>query len=197
MAGISASKNELRVKAKSVRAKARRNFSVRQKSKMTEDLIAWLADHADVRTIAGYWPIHDEFDCRDLLLKLERCGYQLALPVVVGPGLPLAFRSWSFDGPLKDGPFGTRQPAGVNAEVIPDVVLAPMLAFDAAGARLGYGGGYYDRSFASLRAHHRQNVIAIGLGFAAQEVSKIMCGEHDQRLDAVLTEAGFRKFGSL
>ena len=158
--------------------------------------MAWLAKHAEAETSAGYWPINDEFDCRDILLKLERCGYRIALPAVAGPGLPLIFRSWSFGDPLKDGPLGTRQPSSHNDEITPDVVLTPMLAFDAMGTRLGYGGGYYDRSFLHLREQLEQNVVAIGLGFAAQEVPEIMRGPHDQPLDAVLTEAGFRKFGA-
>ena len=87
----------------------------------------------------------------------------MALPVVAGRGKPLVMRAWAFGEPLSQGVWGIRQPLPEAAEVEPDILLVPLLAFDRTGHRIGYGGGYYDRTIAQLRA--RKPVVAVGIGF--------------------------------
>ena len=139
--------------------------------------------------IAGYWPIGDELDMRPLLATLAGAGYVLALPLVVGRNHPLAFHRWRPDDALVAGAHGIPEPdPAVAPPVIPDIVITPLLAFDALGYRLGYGAGYYYRTLAALRAAGR--VLAVGVAFAAQQVDRVPHGRDDQRLDWVVTEAG-------
>lgn len=139
--------------------------------------------------VAGYWPIGDELDVRPLLAALAEADRTIALPAVAGRGMALEFRPWTPGQPLEAGAHGTRHPPAGAGLVRPSLLLVPLLAFDRAGWRLGYGGGYYDRSLAALR--DAAAVIAVGVGFAAQEVERVPHDGHDQRLDAVLTERGF------
>lgn len=134
--------------------------------------------------VAGFWPMGTEIDIRPLLQALAARGHGLALPVTPRRGLPLVFHRWGWGDPLAAGPFGTRQPASGQA-VRPDMLLVPLLAFDRAGRRLGYGGGYYDRTLPAL-----PGAIALGVAFAAQEVAEVPAGPDDWRLDRVATEAG-------
>jgi 5-formyltetrahydrofolate cyclo-ligase len=138
--------------------------------------------------VSGYWPMRSEFDPRPVLRELQARGHRLCLPVVVGTGQPLLFRAWRFGEPLVAGGFGTQVPDDRQAEVVPRVLLVPMLAFDRAGYRLGYGGGFYDRTLAALRA--AGEVLAVGLAFAAQEVDTVPHDNTDARLDWIVTEAG-------
>jgi 5-formyltetrahydrofolate cyclo-ligase len=136
--------------------------------------------------VAGYWPIVTELDDRPLLARLCERGVTCALPVVVSAGAPLVFRRWRPLDELESGVLGTSHPLLTAPEVVPDVVLAPLLAFDAEGFRLGQGGGYYDRTFAALRC--RGVVTAVGVGFAVQRADRVPRGESDERLDWILTE---------
>jgi 5-formyltetrahydrofolate cyclo-ligase len=136
--------------------------------------------------VAGYLPIGDEIDVSLLLRRLRSRGHDIALPVVVEAGAPLVFRRWGQEDPLADGPFGTRQPLASAPEALPEVVILPMLAFDRRGYRLGYGGGYYDRTLALLR--RRRQMIAVGVAYAAQEVPAVPCDGHDQALDWIVTD---------
>jgi 5-formyltetrahydrofolate cyclo-ligase len=135
---------------------------------------------------AGYLPIGDEIDPRPLLRWLRGAGHAIVLPRIVRTGGPLAFRGWDEGDTLEDGPFGTLQPADAAPELVPEVLIMPMLAFDRRGFRLGYGGGYYDRTLAVLRG--RRAVTAIGIAFAVQEVPVVPADRHDQPLDWVVTE---------
>ncbi len=136
--------------------------------------------------VSGFMPLKSEINPLHLLRRLAGQGARLALPVVAGRGRPLIMREWNWGEPLFPGVWGIREPAPEAAEVEPDILLVPLLAFDRAGYRLGYGGGYYDRTIAQLRA--RKSVIAAGLAFAAQEVSAVPATPRDARLDLVLTE---------
>jgi 5-formyltetrahydrofolate cyclo-ligase len=121
-----------------------------------------------------------------LLASLADAGARLALPVIVGSARALAFRSFSPGEVLERGPLGIPQPSATSAELVPDVLLVPLAAFDRSGHRIGYGGGYYDRTIGTLRELKR--AIAIGIAFAVQEIEAVPVLPHDAGLDFVLTE---------
>ena len=133
--------------------------------------------------VAGFWPLPGEIDIRPLLHALHESGRTVVLPRTPARGQALSFHRWTPGEALLPGPFGTAHPDGPS--LAPTVVLAPLLAFDRTGGRLGYGGGYYDRTLAAL-----PGVAAIGCAFAGQEVDRIPAGPHDIRLHAIATERG-------
>lgn len=136
--------------------------------------------------VAGYHPVRGEIDPHPLMAALAGQGATLALPVIAGPALPLVFRAWSPQDPLIRGPFGILQPTLDAAVVTPDILLVPLAGFDRSGHRIGYGAGYYDRSFAQIR--QLRHVVAIGLAFDVQEVDAVPSEPHDVALDFVLTD---------
>ena len=136
--------------------------------------------------VSGFMPLKSEINPLPLMRKLAGQGARLALPVVAGRGKPLIMREWVFGEPLVAGVWGIREPKPEAAVVDPDILLVPLLAFDRAGHRIGYGAGYYDLTLTQLRA--RNPVIAVGLAFAAQEVAAVPATPRDARLDLVLTE---------
>lgn len=141
--------------------------------------------------VAGYWPMAGEMDPRPLMARLAERGAVLALPVVVERDRHLDFRLWAPGDELEPGDHGTFHPSCQAPLVSPTVVLVPLLAFDRRGFRLGYGGGYYDRTLESLRACSQ--VMTVGIAFADQEVASVPQDERDQRLDWVATERGLIK----
>jgi len=142
--------------------------------------------------VSGYSPLKSEINPLPLLRRLAEAGTGLALPVVVGRGQPLVMRAWSFGAPLNAGVWGIREPPADAAEVFPDILIVPLLAFDRAGNRIGYGAGYYDRTIARLRA--MKPMTAIGIAFAAQQVAAVPATSRDAPLDLVLTERGVVDF---
>ena len=136
--------------------------------------------------ISGFMPLKSEINPLPLLRKLAGQDARLALPAVAGRGKPLIMREWVFGEPLIAGVWGIREPQPEAAAVEPDILLVPLLAFDRAGHRIGYGAGYYDLTLAQLRT--RKPIIAVGLAFAAQEVAAVPATPRDARLDLVLTE---------
>ena len=146
-------------------------------------LAACLRDHAG-KVLAGYIPMRTEVD--PLPAMAAHAG-PVCVPVVTGPGQPLRFRAWTPDCALVAGGFGTLVPAE-GAWLDPQVLIVPLLCFDRRGFRLGYGGGFYDRTLQALRA--RQDVLAVGFAFAAQEVAEVPIEPTDQPLDAIVTEHG-------
>ncbi len=137
--------------------------------------------------VAGYLPIRSEIDPRPLMQRLQAAGATLALPAIVGPDKPLVFRVWALGAALAQGALGTLEPAADAPCCVPDIVLTPLAAFDRTGHRIGYGGGYYDRTLEALRA--RRSTTAVGVAFATQEVETIPASPHDATLDVVLTDA--------
>jgi 5-formyltetrahydrofolate cyclo-ligase len=137
--------------------------------------------------VSGYSPIRGEFDPVPLMRKLAEQGAQLALPAVMARGKSLAFRAWSPSDRLMLGPLGILEPSPAAAELIPDIMLVPLAAFDRLGHRIGYGAGHYDFTLAHLRKV--KPITAIGLAFAAQEIEAVPALSHDVALDYVLTEA--------
>jgi len=150
---------------------------------------------AEACVISAYWPMGSEMDPRPLMLRLAEAGADLCLPrLLEGPArAPLRFHRWTPAEPLQQGPFGLMQPRPEAPGAVPDLLLVPLLAFDESGSRLGYGGGYYDRTLAALRA--RKTVVAVGVAYAGQEADHVPVNDHDQALDAVLTEKGWRPVG--
>lgn len=142
--------------------------------------------------VAAYWRIRDELDCQPILVKLMDSNQKVVLPVVVGPEQPLDLRVWEPGASLYESGFGTLAPSELAPRAEPDIVLMPLLGFDARGTRLGYGGGYYDRTLARLSKKPR----LVGLAFAAQELERIPREPHDVPLDMIVTEAGVRHFGA-
>ena len=136
--------------------------------------------------VSGFWPMAEELDVRPLMMELFSHGCQLALPVVVAKKQPLVFRAWHPDDPLEAGVFGTLHPSPDRNVVEPDALIVPLLACDREGWRLGYGGGFYDRTLERLRA--RKNITAVGVAFDAQLLPDVPHGPEDQRLDWLLTD---------
>jgi 5-formyltetrahydrofolate cyclo-ligase len=137
--------------------------------------------------VSGYSPIRGELDPVPLMRQLAEQGAQLALPAVMARGKSLAFRAWSPSDRLMMGPLGIPEPSPASAELIPDIMLVPLAAFDRLGHRIGYGAGHYDFTLAHLRKV--KPITAIGLAFAAQEIEAVPALSHDVALDYVLTEA--------
>jgi len=143
--------------------------------------------------VSGFFPMRSEINPIPLMRRLAERGAKLALPIVVGRGHPLLFRAWAFGDPLRSGVWGIREPNRLPAEplpeapeVLPDVVLVPLAAFDRTGHRIGYGAGYYDLTLRRLRTI--KPVTALGIAFAAQEIAAVPATAGDARLDLVLTE---------
>jgi 5-formyltetrahydrofolate cyclo-ligase len=137
--------------------------------------------------VAGFWPLPGEIDIRPLLFQLAAAGHPIGLPVTPRRGLALTFRRWAPGETLVAGRFGTCHPLHdpFGPEIVPDWCFVPLLAFDRAGNRLGYGGGYYDRT---LAAH--PHAFRLGIAFAAQEMAAVPVGPYDIRLSRVATERG-------
>ncbi len=135
--------------------------------------------------VSGYSPIRSEIDPVPLMRALALKGARLALPAVLARGKSLAFRAWSPHDRLMLGPLGIFEPSPAAAEVIPEIMLVPLAAFDRLGHRIGYGAGHYDHTLAHLR---KVKPVAIGLAFAAQEIEAVPALQHDVPLDFVLTE---------
>jgi 5-formyltetrahydrofolate cyclo-ligase len=136
--------------------------------------------------VSAFFPYKSEIDTRPLAGKLAGEGWTTALPIVIALGQPLVFRRWLPGQPTVPGMWDIPQPMENSPLVEPDVLLVPMLAFDGKGYRLGYGGGFYDRTLEVLRA--KKSIVAIGVAFAAQQVDSVVRSAHDQPLDYVMTE---------
>ncbi len=140
--------------------------------------------------MSAYMPIRTEIDPLPAMAELARFG-PVGIPIVLGEGRPLEFHRWEADAAMVAGPFGAMVP--VRAEiVIPEIVVLPLVAFDAKGRRLGYGGGFYDRTLDLLR--QSGPVLAIGFAYAAQQAEDLPVEPTDQGLDAIVTEAGVMTF---
>lgn len=173
-----------------IKAEARRAaFAARKvafaagQGQAAELLADFLASHANC-ILSGYMPMRTEIDP---LPAMSVHQGPVCVPVIPGRDQPLRFREWSPSSVMEAGEFGALVPAeGTWLE--PQVLIVPLLAFDRRGYRLGYGGGFYDRTLERLRARHP--VLAVGFAFAAQEVGEVPTEPTDQPLDAIVTEAG-------
>lgn len=144
--------------------------------------------------VSGYAPIRSEIDPMPLMHRLAEQGARLALPCVTARGQALIFRLFHPNDRLMLGPLGIPEPSPAAVEVIPDIMLTPLAAFDRLGHRIGYGAGHYDFTFAHLRK--TKHIVAIGLAFAAQQIEAVPALGHDVALDYVLTETEVFDFRS-
>ena len=142
------------------------------------------------KVVSAYWPIRTEIDPRPMIHALA-ASHMIGLPVVKGAGLPLAFRRWVPGAKMEVGAFGAEIPTDPG-EVVPDILIVPLAAFSEDGYRLGYGGGFYDRTLEILRA--RGPVTAIGFAYEVQLAETLPLEPTDQPLDIIVTETGLRRF---
>lgn len=176
------------------RLELRAALSMAQRRQIAEALAAHLDALLEARfgalrgrVVSGYWPIKSEPDLRGWMGRLLDRGARLALPVVETRAAPLVFRPWTPGDAMERGDWNIPVPATTET-VTPDIALAPLVGWDGAGYRLGYGGGYFDRTLAAL--HSRPFVIGVGLQEA--RLATIFPQPHDIRLDAIVTEQGLQ-----
>lgn len=141
--------------------------------------------------VSLFWPIRDEIDPRPLFQQILQVGGTVLLPAVVGR--EIEFRRYDANAELEPGSFGTFHPPAEAGRGNPDLIIAPLAAFDRQGNRIGYGGGFYDRAAKRLDdAGHRFRYV--GIAFACQEVEAVPAEPYDRRLDGVVTETGLITF---
>jgi 5-formyltetrahydrofolate cyclo-ligase len=138
--------------------------------------------------VAAFWSLGDEIGTLPLIEQLRAVGREVLLPRQVGKAQPLAFHRWRAGEPLAEGPFGVAEPLPAAPRLVPVILAVPLLAFDRAGRRLGYGAGFYDRTLLHL-ADRGQAFVAIGYGFDLQEVERVPTGPHDVSLPMIVTES--------
>ncbi|HEY7690084.1 MAG TPA: 5-formyltetrahydrofolate cyclo-ligase [Dongiaceae bacterium] len=168
----------------------RRRQAVRDLPRAGEDLRdRFLAaiPHDGHATVSAFWPLEDELNTRPLIAALAARNHTIGLPVVVKKGQPLIFRRWTPETALVQGSFRVMTPPPDAPEVVPSLLVVPLLAFDRAGYRLGYGGGFYDRTLHKLRGADGK-VLAVGVALSAQEVPSVPRDDTDQPLDWIVTE---------
>ena len=178
-------KAALRQEAKRIRAGAAELYAVAAAERATIHGMKLLSSFEKSAVVALYWPIGDELDPRFLLHNLGKAGLATALPVVTGKDEPLEFRRWGIGDPLEQGLFGTQQPPSDAPRVTPNVLIIPLLAYDADCYRLGWGGGFYDRTLAANSA-----VKAFGFAYGAQIIDYVPREAHDWPLQGIITEEG-------
>lgn len=170
----------------------RANLSETERAEKSLSVSCRLVDNIPIisgQKISAYWPIGEEVDCKPLIFKLQAHGATIVLPTIVGANRPLVMREFLGEDHLISAQFGTLEPNVDAPEITPSIILLPLLAFDKIGARLGYGGGFYDRTIASMQ----NKPILIGLAFDVQEVDFVPTSTHDMTLDMIVTETGVHK----
>jgi 5-formyltetrahydrofolate cyclo-ligase len=161
---------------------------VRAADAIAAQSLAFLPRLASGAIVSGFASLPEELRAWPLLRRLHNEGYRLCLPVMQGKGEPLLFRAWAPGDAMDSGVWGIAEPKSDQPALDPDVLLVPLLAFDAAGRRLGYGGGFYDRTLRALRS--RKKIVAVGLAYDEQKVDAVPHLDYDERLDWVLTPSG-------
>ncbi|CAN1515208.1 COG0212 5-formyltetrahydrofolate cyclo-ligase [Paracoccaceae bacterium] len=179
--------NDIKTLAREAAFAARKTAFAAGQGQAAEILADYLAGQAG-RVLAGYMPMRTEIDPLPAMAAHQG---PVGVPVIMAKATPLRFREWSPGARMVEGAFKALIPED-GAWVEPQVLIVPLLAWDARGYRLGYGGGFYDRTLEGLRA--RVPVLAVGFAFAAQEVAEVPIDATDQRLDAMVTEKGVTVF---
>jgi 5-formyltetrahydrofolate cyclo-ligase len=188
MSEVLAEKKALRERIKAWRAQLDADGVTRAAQAVASHGLAFAGPLVQEAVVSGFSSLPDEFRVWPLLRRLSGEGHALAMPVMVGRGRPLIFRAWTPGDAMDRAVWGIAEPKADKAELEPDIVLAPLLAFDAAGWRLGYGGGFYDRTLKKLRA--RKPIVVVGLAYDEQQVDAVPHLDYDQRLDWVLRPSG-------
>lgn len=178
-------KKTLRKEAMALRDQLHAIYGMASAEKAAGHGLSYLSVLPKGTVIALYHPMNSELDPCFLATDLMRKGYKVALPVVEALDAPLAFRLWATGDPLEDGVFNTKHPVAEAPTVVPDVILAPMLGFTMAGYRLGYGGGFYDRTLVTM-----PGTRFIGFAFMGQMLDDMPVEKHDIPVEAVITETG-------
>ena len=185
-------KQALRARVKAWRAVCTAESKARAGAAVAELGLQFLAANSlgasSAATVAGFAPLPDEFRLWPLLRRLNGERIPLALPVMRGKGKPLLFRAWQPGDATAAGVWGIAEPTPDKPVVEPQILLVPLLAFDRKGWRLGYGGGFYDRTLRGLRAV--RPTVAVGIGYDEQCVDAVPHLDYDERLDWVLTPSG-------
>jgi 5-formyltetrahydrofolate cyclo-ligase len=184
---IASEKRELRE-----RARERRLVLARDVSDFAERVAGYAGNVLSGAAVGGYRALAEEADPARLLEVLGSRGCEICYPRIHTKAHPLNFHVPVANEPWLTGAFGIPEPRPDWPRAEPSVLLVPLLAFDAEGYRLGYGGGYYDRTLAHFRA--QRSMTAIGVAFAGQEVPRVPREPNDQRLDMIVTEQGIRRF---
>lgn len=186
MTSLSDIKRANREAAMARRAAAHRDHpgAARQAAARVLELVSALPD---IEVVSAYLAIRGELDPHPVMLALSGLGYRICMPVIEAKGQPLSFREWTPQTRLVRGTFGVEVPE-TGDELVPQAMIVPLLAFDRQCHRLGYGGGFYDRTIAALREHGP--VHAFGFAYAAQEIEQVPIEETDMQLDAIVTEEG-------
>lgn len=167
-------------KRKSARAAVDESVAQAHLSKHVQSLI-------QTGIVAAYMPIQTEIDPRPTMTELHDAGFKICLPVIQGHAMPLLFREWTPDCAMIEGDFGALIPRG-GAEVCPDLAIIPLVAFNLAGHRLGYGGGFYDRTL--IRLVDNPGFKSVGFAYSDQKMDGIPTDKFDQKLDFIVTEKG-------
>ncbi len=189
-AEISEQKKLLRKQAKARRAEAFKQLGPAAGEMLANHGIGF-SQAPQNASVSGFLGIGEEINPLPLMRRLWQAGHAVGLPVMVGNAKPLIFRQWQEGEPLDEVQWGIQEPQASAPVIVPDVLLVPLLAFDTSGYRIGYGGGFYDRSIAEIRAS--KPVVTIGLAYDELEVDAVPHDAYDQRLEWVLTPSGPRK----
>ena len=184
--GVTLPQAKKRLRAEMTELRGRITGRSRAAKAVRDRFLSRFGDRLRGMTVSAYWPIRDELDSRPLLRSLSDRGAICALPAVAGRGRPLVFRRWRPGDRLTEARFGLSEPMAAAEPVTPDIVIAPLLAVDPAGRRLGHGGGYYDRTIAALR--RGGEVVAVGIGYDVQIRDSVPAGPGDMRVDWVVSE---------
>lgn len=155
------------------------------------NLIGQLALYPQAQIISAYMSMRTEVSPLATMTILHGQGKRICVPVIKAPGTPLLFQEWQPEGNLIDGPFGAQVPAE-GEFLLPDVLITPLLSFDRRGYRLGYGGGFYDRTFEALNTV--KPVKGVGFAYSVQQVAEVPVEPTDFQLDAIVTETGVLRF---
>jgi 5-formyltetrahydrofolate cyclo-ligase len=188
---IAHAKAELRHSAKAKRAALSTDTRADASMALANYGLDFLGPLVPGTIIGGFMPIGDEISPLPLMSKLHAAGCVLALPVMCGKTEPLEFRSYTLGDALARAVWGIREPRPDKAVLLPAIVLTALLAFDDAGYRLGYGGGYYDRTLSALRG--KKPITTVGIAYDQQWVDAVPHLDYDERLDWILTPSGARQ----
>lgn len=182
MTTISSAKHALRGKLMDARDDMATEDAIAAAEAAAKNALDYLLPLEKGTNVALYWPLQNEIDPRMLLADLERRGVSISLPAVITPDSPLEFRHYATGDALERGVFNTRHPMPDAPKVVPDIIVVPGLGFDREGYRIGYGGGFYDRTIALY-----EGARAIGFAFSGQIIEDVPRAEHDRQLEAIIT----------